>query len=138
MTEIVLKMSIMEGSFGICRFDPGISIPEWVFGGSFISVTKTLDELSVVCPIEFIPDRVICEKNWRALKVEGPLDFSLTGILASISTILAQSGISIFAVSTYDTDYVLVREKDLNSAVDALSRGSCEIVHSKGYLHTSK
>jgi hypothetical protein len=129
MAEIILKMSIMEDSFGICRFDPDISIPEWAFKGDFVSVTKTLEELSVVCPLKLIPDRVMCEKNWRALKVEGPLDFSLTGILASISTILAQSGISIFAVSTYDTDYVFVREKDLNSAVDALSSGSCEIVH---------
>lgn len=132
MAEIILRMSIMEDSYGICRFDPGASIPEWAFGGNFVSVTKTQEELSVVCPIKFIPDRVMCEKNWRALKVEGPLDFSLTGILASISTILAQSGISIFAVSTYDTDYVLVREKDLERAVDALSKGSCEIVHTRG------
>ncbi len=132
MADIVLRMSIMEDSFGICRFDPDMPIPEWAFKGDFASVTKTFEEISIVCPVGFIPDDVKCERNWSGLKAEGPLDFSLTGILASISTILAQSGISIFAVSTYDTDYVFVREKDLNSAVEALSRGSCEIVHPKG------
>lgn len=132
MAEIILKMSIMEGSFGICRFEPDIPIPEWVFKGSFVSVTKTFDELSVVCPLGFIPDGVMCEKDWKALKAEGPLEFSLTGILASISTILAQSGISIFAVSTYDTDYVFVKEKDLGGAVEALKKGSFEIAHKKG------
>lgn len=131
MADIILKMSIMEDNFGICRFGPDNSIPEWAFRGGFASVTKTSEEISVVCPQKFVPDHVLCEKNWRALKVEGPLDFSLTGILASISTILAKGGISIFAVSTYDTDYVLVREKDMDSAVAALTGGSYEIVHLK-------
>ena len=121
MADIILKMSIMKDSYGICRFDPNISIPQWALKGNFTSVTKTPEELSVVCPLEYIPDNVLCEKSWRALKVEGPLDFSLTGILASISSILAQSNISIFAVSTYDTDYVFVKEKDLDAAAEALS-----------------
>lgn len=74
-----------------------------------------------------IPRDIKCEKDWRALKVEGPLDFSLVGILAAISTILADYGISIFAISTYDTDYILVRHKDIEKAISALTRERYEI-----------
>ena len=74
------------------------------------------------------PRDIKCEKDWRTLKIEGPLDFSLIGILSSISTILAQKGISIFAISTYDTDYILVKDKDINNAINALSNEKYEII----------
>ncbi len=89
--------------------------------GEFFSATRTSDELSIVCCEKNIPEDIKCEKNWRILKIEGPLDFSLIGILASISSILAERKISIFAVSTYDTDYILIRDSDVNDAVEALS-----------------
>ncbi|MFY9177249.1 MAG: ACT domain-containing protein [Caldicoprobacterales bacterium] len=75
-----------------------------------------------------IPSHIKCEKDWRILKIEGPLDFSLIGILASISTVLAQKGISIFAISTYDTDYILVKNKDISSAIVALTDEGYEII----------
>jgi len=89
----------------------------------FVSVTRTADELSVVCPGEAVPSSVRAEHGFRVLKIDGPLDFSLTGILAAVAGPLADAGISIFAVSTYDTDYVLVKAKDLNQAVAVLQAG---------------
>jgi len=88
-----------------------------------------MDELSIVCSQACIPSNIKCEKDWKALKIEGPLDFSLIGILCSISAILAQNGISIFAISTYDTDYILVKEKDITKAINALSNEKYEIIN---------
>lgn len=87
-----------------------------------------MDELSIVSELDGIPSDIKCEKDWRTLKVEGPLDFSLVGILAAISTILADDGISIFAISTYDTDYILVRHKDIDKAISALTKERYEII----------
>lgn len=121
MSEKTLTMKLLKGKFGVCRLGENELIPEWAQRSGFYSVTKTPDELSIVCSEDSIPGNIKCEKDWRILKVEGPLDFSLIGILSSISTVLAQKGISIFAVSTYDTDYILVKEKDISNAIDALS-----------------
>lgn len=128
MSEKVLAMKLLKESFGVCRLNKNESIPEWSQKSDFFSITKTVDELSIVCSQDYIPRDIKCEKDWRILKVEGPLDFSLIGILSSISTILAQKGISIFAVSTYDTDYILVKDKDISKAVDALSSERYEII----------
>ena len=86
-----------------------------------VSITRTADELSIVCPSEAVPDTVRTERGFCVLKIEGPFDFSLTGILLAVIEPLADVGISIFALSTYDTDYVLVKKKDLNQAVSVLS-----------------
>ncbi len=88
--------------------------------GSFVSITRTAEELSIVCPQRQVPAEIEREEGWRGMKIKGPLDFSLTGVLASLSTPLAQEGISIFAISTYDTDYLLVKEKDLERAIGIL------------------
>ena len=128
MSEKALTMKLMKGLYGVCRLNRDEAIPEWVFQGSFYSVTKTLNELSVVCSQDNIPDEIKCEKDWRILRVEGPLDFSLIGILSSISTTLANKGISIFAISTYDTDYILVKDKKVDMAIDALSAEKYEII----------
>ena len=128
MSEKALTMKLMEGLYGVCRLNRDEAIPEWVFQGSFYSVTKTLNELSVVCSQDNIPDEIKCEKDWRILRVEGPLDFSLIGILSSISTTLANKGISIFVISTYDTDYIFVKDKKVDMAIDALSAEKYEII----------
>lgn len=90
--------------------------------GSFYSVTRSDYELSIVCPQANIPQGAHCDSGWRNLKIEGPLDFSLTGVLTSIVGPLAEVGISIFSISTYDTDYVLVKDQDLSRTVIELSR----------------
>lgn len=120
MSEQKLIMKLLKEKYGVCRLDKGDGIPNWALEGEFYSITKTEDELSVVCLQEGIPDKIKCEKEWRILKVEGPLDFALVGILASISSLMASEGISIFAISTYDTDYILVKDKDINKAVESL------------------
>jgi len=116
-----LVLSVLPQPLAICRLGPDDMIPDWLSQHSFWSVTRTDEELSIVLPKESVPAGWKAEKGWRCFKVLGPLDFSLTGILASLSAPLAEAGISIFAISTYDTDYVLVRDKDLDKAKNVLS-----------------
>jgi Uncharacterized conserved protein len=128
MIEKILTMKLLKGKYGVCRLNKTELIPEWARNSDFFSITKTSDELSIVCFEDNIPNDIKCEKDWRVLKIEGPLDFSLIGILASISTILAQKGISIFAISTYDTDYILVKNKDIDNAIDSLIKERYEVI----------
>jgi len=99
-----------------------MDIPAWATRASFFSVTRTEDELSVMCPEADVPEVVARERSWHALKLEGPFELSMVGILSSVAHPLAGAGASIFAVSTFDTDYVLVREEQLDLAVDALRK----------------
>jgi uncharacterized protein len=122
-----LTMKLLEEKYGVCRLEKDEPIPAWCQKGEFYSITKTSEELSIVCSQRYIPEDIKCERDWRILKVEGPLDFSLIGILASISTLLAKSNISIFALSTYDTDYILIKGKDINNAITALRSEGYEV-----------
>lgn len=128
MVEKVLTMKLLKGKYGVCRLDKNELIPGWAQIGDFFSITKTTDELSIVCDEDSIPNNIKCEKDWKILKIEGPLDFSLIGILSSISSILANKGISIFAVSTYDTDYILIKSKDIDKAVNVLIEEKYNII----------
>ncbi len=121
-----LTLSILPEKLGICHFDKNSSIPEWAKNISFCSVTRTKDELSVICPQEKIPGGVLVEKDWRAFKVQGPLGFTATGIVASLSKPLAEDEISIFYIDTYETSYVLVEDKNLEKATKILDK-FCEI-----------
>ena len=122
-----IAMGLMKETYAVCRLPAAERIPEWAVGSRFFSVTKTPEELSVVCEEDRVPENIKCEKGWRILKVEGPLDFSLIGILASISTTLAKKEISLFAVSTYDTDYILVKDKDSEASIKALVEEGYEV-----------
>ena len=117
-----LTLLVLPDTFAICRLSPDAPMPDWALTGSFFSIARTVDELSIVCPQSNVPPEIQCDRDWRCLKVEGPLDLSLIGILASLTVPLARAGIGIFAVSTYDTDYVLVKEKRLEEAVLVLSQ----------------
>lgn len=129
MSEKVLTMKLLKEKFGVCRLNKDESMPEWAKNSDFYSVTRTFDELSIVCSQKYIPSDIKCENDWRILKVEGPLDFSLIGILSSISSVLTQEKISIFAISTFDTDYILVKDKDIDNAVKALSKEKYEVIN---------
>ncbi len=120
-----LDLSTLPGPYAVCRLDPTATIPEWVSGGDFVSITRTAGELSIVCPAANVPAGIRAETGWRVLQVQGPLDFALTGILASLATTLAEARISIFAVSTYDTDYIMVKE--LSAAVRALKASGHDV-----------
>jgi hypothetical protein len=122
MTDISLALSLLADTLAICRLQKESEIPPWALAEGFSSITRTADELSVICLQKNVPHGFRCEKGWRCLKVEGPLDFALTGILASLTTVLAQAQISIFAVSTFDTDYILVKEEQLKNAIEVLSK----------------
>ncbi|MDD2696970.1 MAG: ACT domain-containing protein [Candidatus Pacebacteria bacterium] len=119
-------LSVLPEKLGICHFAKNTPIPEWAKDLSFCSITRTSDELSIVCPQDKIPGGVLFEKDWRAFKLEGDVELSSVGVIASLAAPLAEAGISIFNVSTYETNYVLVEDKNLDKAKKALS-GSCEI-----------
>jgi len=119
---MVLNLKVIPGTYAVCRLDPDSAIPGWALTGSVTSITRTPDELSVVCPEAQVPKGVLCEKSWRCIKIQGPLPFSMTGVLASLVNPLAEAGISLFAFSSYDTDYVLVKEAKFDDALAALSR----------------
>ena len=127
-THKELRLSLLIGRMSVCRLDPTAEIPDWAITGGFFSVTRTTDELSVVCPEEAVPEDVRGERGWRVLKLEGPFEFSEVGVLASLTAPLAEASISLFALSTYDTDYVLVKEEQLESAVAALRGRGHEVL----------
>ncbi len=123
-----LRLSLLDGHMSVCRLEPASEIPDWALTGGFFSVTRTPDELSVVCLESSVPEDVACEKGWRVLKLAGPFEFSEVGVLASLTTPLAEAGVGIFAISTFDTDYVLVKEERLDLAVAALRERSHEVL----------
>ena len=120
MSDIKLDLSILTERLAICRYDQGAKIPDRLTQRPFFTITRTADELSVVCPEQYAPREALCERGWRALKLEGPFAFELTGILAAVATPLAEAEIGIFAIATYDTDYVLVKAAQFERAVGVL------------------
>lgn len=119
-------LSVLPEKLGICHFEEKSPVPDWAKDATFCSITKTKDELSVVCVQDKIPGGVLFEKDWRAFKLEGTVDMYSVGIIASLSKPLADAGISIFNISTYKTNYILVEEKNLAKAKKILGK-FCEI-----------
>lgn len=115
-----LTITIHPDRYAICRLESSAALPAWAGGGDFLSVTRTAIELSVVCGDAMMPESAHAERGRRLLQIEGTLAFTLTGVLASVAAPLAAAEISIFAVSTYDTDYLLVSEADLPRATEVL------------------
>jgi hypothetical protein len=122
MTFQQLTLIVVDSVFAVCRLEPGAPIPVWSTADDFFSITRTADELSVVCRQDAVPEGINCERGWRCLRVAGTIPFSVVGVLASLTAPLAEAGISVFAISTFDTDYLLVKAEDLERAVDALRR----------------
>ncbi|MCA9070410.1 MAG: ACT domain-containing protein [Planctomycetaceae bacterium] len=121
-----LALELLSETFAICRLPPNSSVPDWA-KGDFVSSTQTQNELSIVCSQESVPDDVQTERDWRCLRIVGKLDFSLVGVIASLTGILAEAGISVFVISTYDTDYFLVREKNLVETVEVLENAGYSV-----------
>jgi hypothetical protein len=115
-----LNLSIHPLNFAVCQLPTDASVPQQTLQAPFYALTRTEDELSLVVPENFAPPEAKVEAGWRCLKVVGPLDFALTGILANLATALAEAGVAIFAISTYDTDYILVKAVDLETAIQSL------------------
>jgi hypothetical protein len=115
----MLRMTTLGGRFAVCRLDADAPLPSWP-SGTFVSITRTPHELSIVCDESSVPDDVRAERDWRALRVEGPIPFEVTGVAAGICAPLAAAGISVFLVATFVTDYLLVKTEAYGRAVDAL------------------
>lgn len=117
---MTLNLSLLSDQLAVCRLDAQAEIPAWATREPFFAITRTADELSIVCRAQNVPAGVQQEAGWRALKLEGPFDFALTGVLVSVAQPLAVAGIGILAIATYDTDYVLVKEAQLQRAIGVL------------------
>jgi hypothetical protein len=123
-----LPLELLPDTLAICRLDPGASIPPWAAQPSrFLTLSRTAEELSITTFQSAVPAGVTCERDYRAVRVRGPLPLNLVGVLAAIADPLAAAGLSIFAISTYDTDYVLVKARELEAALKALQQAGHQI-----------
>ena len=117
----LLTLTVFPERYAVSRLDAKADAPPWSADGPFVSISRTPDELSIVCLEASVPAGIPCEPGWRVLKCEGPLDSALTGIMASIADPLADANIPIFPIATHDTDYILVKESHLETAIRALT-----------------
>jgi uncharacterized protein len=121
---MAFQLRVLDGDYSVSRLSPSTAIPGWADGDGFVSISRTADELSIVCRSERVPVeelRVQSESGWACLQLLGPFAFTLTGILLAILKPLANAGIGIFAVSTFDTDYVMVKHVQLAQTIEALT-----------------
>ena len=123
-----LSLQLLPGEFAVCRLSASEAVPAWAGSSAFSSVTRTADELSVICPANQVPAGVRYNGGWRVLKFRGPFAFSETGILASVLAPLAAAKISILATATFDTDYLLVTSAQLEPAKRALATAGHKIL----------
>ena len=121
-----MKLSILPDAVAVCRLAPGAAVPEWI-RGAFTSITRTADELSIVCDDAVVPAEVQAERGWRMLKIEGPIPFAMTGVASALLAPLAEARISIFLISTYDTDYLLLKADSFDRALGVLRGAGYEI-----------
>lgn len=112
----VFHLHSLAEEFAVCKLSPESAIPAWATLGSTWSVTRMSTELSVVCPQANVPPAVEAGRDWRALQVDGPLPFTMVGVLSTLIGSLADAGISVFVLSTYDTDLILVQKRSFDEA----------------------
>ena len=127
----MFNLTILKDKYAVCKFKNDADIPGFIYDSEFYSITKTPDELSIVCRqsenIRDIKNMFEVNKDWRIIKVKTPLDFSSIGVISGISGILKENKISILTISTYETDYILVKNKDLRRVVDSLKESEYKI-----------
>jgi len=111
---------LLPDRYAICRLEPSDPLPPWINQEGFFSITHTIEELSIVCKEAIVPRAIQCQAGWHILKFEGTFEFSQTGVLASVTLPLAEAGISLLAISTYDSDYVLIQTEQLERALQIL------------------
>jgi hypothetical protein len=125
----LVPLEVLNDHLAICRANKDEPLPRWAKAppGEFFSITRTRDELSIIIANGRAPREAKCERDWRLLMVKGPLEFNLVGIIAGLSGTLADAGVSIFALSTFDTDYIMVKQADLDRALAALRQAGYPI-----------
>ena len=118
---MILNISVLPGNYSIYKFQAVSDIPDLIYSSNFYSITRTEEEISVVAnQVDYVRPDLKCNRDWCILKIIGPLDFTLVGIVADLSTILKNKKIPIFVISTYDTDYILIKQADLGKGIKAL------------------
>jgi hypothetical protein len=122
------ELSLLPETFAICRLAPDAVVPEWAMHGQFFSITRSSEELSVIAETAFVPENLLTKVSWRVMKVHGPFDLSEVGVLAALVAPLAGAGVSVFTISTFDTDYLLVQCIQLREGMAAL-RNAGHTVH---------
>ena len=127
-----LSLELLPGLYAVCRLDPGEPAPAMPQQTAFFSIARTSEELSIVCAESAAPAGARAERGWRCFKVEGPLAFGLTGVVASLAGPLAAGGIPIFVVSTFDTDYLLVKQAQVDEAAATLQRAGHRVARPVG------
>jgi uncharacterized protein len=122
-----LTLRLLPETFAVCQLPAESPAPEWLTG-TLVSVTRTPEELSIVCEERYVPQDVRHQGDFRCLKVTGPLDFAMTGVIAALAGPLADAEISIFPLGTYDTDYLLLRRADLEKGMATLRGAGHQVV----------
>lgn len=125
-------LTILLGHYAVCLLPPATPIPPWASGGDFCSITRTDDELSIICPQDSLPpdlpESVTVARDWVLLRVEGPFAFDVTGVIAALATPLANAGVVLLATATYNTDYLLVKAEQLDDAIQALVEAGHQVM----------
>lgn len=124
---MTLRFRLLAAHYAVVRLAPDTPVPPWAWSGELASATRTPHELSVVCLESAVPPEERAERGWRVLELQGPIPFTETGIAAAFTTALAVEGIGVFVLSTFDTDYLLVKTGDLDRTVAALRERSIEV-----------
>jgi hypothetical protein len=124
------ELTVLPGFFAMVRLAADAPLPLWALRGDFFSITRTSEELSIVCGEDRVPSGLTAETGWRALKVQGSIALSEIGVLAGLAAPLADAKVRLFAISTFDTDYLLVRGKKLDAAIAALRSAGHGVVDS--------
>ena len=126
--SLTLQFGQLPGLYAVVRQSPNAPVPPWAAQGAFTSITRTGDELSIVCPAENLPKEIVPDPRWICLKLQGPFDLYLTGVLLSFIEPLSTNGVPIFAISTFDTDYVLIPQEHAARATDLLRQAGHELI----------
>ena len=128
MKQRQLQLSLLKDKYGICTLPNTAPIPDWALTQSLASITRTEKELTIVCRLEILPSQYQSDLNWRCFKIDGSFDLNQIGVISSISSPLADAGISIYVISTYDTDYFLIKEQNLEKTISVLSNSGHAII----------
>jgi uncharacterized protein len=123
-----LRIAILPHRLAVCRLAPDAPLPPWI-AGAFTSVTRTDEELSIICDDDAVPADVKAERGWRAMRVLGPIPFEVTGVAAALVSPLAAAGISVFLLATFDTDYLLLKDAVFERAMDVLRAAGHDLGH---------
>lgn len=129
--DSVMTLTLYPETFAVCQLSKKSSLPEWAQSGRFFSISKTEDELSVVCETALVPEGTKGDLDWRAFKLHGPFAFDEIGVVASLTVPLAKAKIGVFVISTYDTDYLLVKEANLQKTLRVLKGNRHEVLELK-------